>query len=91
MLDHKRSFSPYHIVFHSFSTRINNNTSNNTRAVPLAQNSNQPQISIKLAEPKPFNFNTMQVHTWLSILKLYFFVVGLTYAATKEADTLAVC
>ena len=58
---------------------------------PLTQNRNQPQISIKLAKPKPFNSNTMQAHVCLSTLKYYFIVVGLTYAATKAADTQAAC
>ena len=58
---------------------------------PLANNKNQPQISIKLAKPKPFNGNPMQAHMWLSAVKHYFIVVGLTYTATEAADTEAVC
>ena len=41
-------------------------------------------------EPKPFNGNTMQAHTWLFTLKLYFIAVGLIYKATKASGTLTV-
>ena len=58
---------------------------------PLANNKNQPQISIKLAEPKPFNSNTIQACAWLSALKWYFIVVGLTFTATEAADMEAAC
>ena len=57
---------------------------------PLA-NTKRLQISIKLAEPKPFNGNTTQACAELSILKCYFFMVDLTYTATKAADTEAAC
>ena len=33
----------------------------------------------------------MQSHTWFYILKHYFIAVGLTYIATKAADTEAAC
>ena len=33
----------------------------------------------------------MQAILWLSTLKQYFVVVGLTYTATKAADTEAMC
>ena len=52
----------------------------------LLINNNQSQIDIKLAEPKPFNGNTMQACAWLSALKNYFIAVGLTYTATEAAD-----
>ena len=58
---------------------------------PLAHSNNWPQISIKLVEPKPFNSNTMQACAWLSTLKQYLIIVGLTYKATEVADTLAAC
>ena len=58
---------------------------------PLAYSNNQPQISIKLVEPKPFNGNTMQAQTWLFTLKQYFIAIGLIYKATKAAETLAAC
>ena len=58
---------------------------------PLVNNNNQPQTNIELVEPKLFNGNTMQAYAWLSALKWYFITVGLTYAATKAADTLAAC
>ena len=58
---------------------------------PLIHINNQPQISIKLAEPKPFNGNTMQAHIWLSALKQYFIAIGLVYKATEASGTLAVC
>ena len=48
---------------------------------------NQLQIIIKLAKPRPFNGNTIQAHIWLSTLKCYLIVVGLTYTATKASDT----
>ena len=56
---------------------------------PLADNNNQPQISIKLAGPKLFNGNTTQAHAWLSALKLYFIVISLTYAAAEATGILA--
>ena len=58
---------------------------------PLIHSNNQPQISIKLAEPKPFNGNTMQAYAWLSALKRCFIAIGLFYKATKASGTLAVC
>ena len=58
---------------------------------PLIHINNQPQISIKLAEPKPFNGNTTQACTWLSALKRYFIAIGLIYKATKASGTLAAC
>ena len=58
---------------------------------PLIYSNNQPQISIKLVEPKPFNGNTLQAHVWLSTLKWYFIAVGLVYKATKASGTLAAC
>ena len=59
---------------------------------PLENSNNQPQISIKLVEPKPFTGNTAQAHMWLPTLKQDFIAVGLTYkATTKAADTLAAC
>ena len=57
---------------------------------PVANSNNQLQISIKLAELKPFTGNTILACAWLSTLKWYFIAVGLTYKATKAADTLAV-
>ena len=57
---------------------------------PLA-NKNWLQINIELAEKKPFKGNTTQVQAWLSILKHFFIVVGLTYIATDTADTEAAC
>ena len=57
----------------------------------LANNKNQTQITIKLAEPKQFNGNTMQACTWVLTLKHYFIVVGIAYTATKAADTEAAC
>ena len=57
----------------------------------LANNKNELKISIKLAEPKLFNSNTMKDCPWLSTLKRYFIVVGLTYMAQKAADTEAAC
>ena len=57
-----------------------------THACALLANKNQPQIIIKLVEPKPFNSNTTQAHAWLSTLKCYFIVVGLTYTATEAAN-----
>ena len=54
-------------------------------------NNNYLQNSIKLVEPKSFNGNTMQGHAWLSILKCYFIVLGLTFTAAEAADTEAVC
>ena len=57
----------------------------------LLANKNWLKISIKLVEPKLFNGNTMQAHTWLSTLKYYFIVVGLAYTATKADDTEAAC
>ena len=58
---------------------------------PLIHINNRPQISIKLAEPKPFNGNTTQAHTWLSALKRYFIAVELIYKATKASGPLAAC
>ena len=58
---------------------------------PLTNKKNWPQISIKLAEPKLFYSNTMQARIWLSTFKHHFMAVGLTYTATKAADTEAVC
>ena len=58
---------------------------------PLANNNNQLQIDIKIAEPKPFNDNTMQACAWLSTLKRCFIAVGLTYIATEAANTQAAC
>ena len=55
----------------------------------LISNNNKPQINIKLVETKPFNRNNMQACAWLSALEWYFIEVGLTYAATEAADTLA--
>ena len=57
----------------------------------LLANQNWLQISIKLAEPRLFNRNIAQAQAWLSTLKCYFTVVGLTYMATKAADVEAVC
>ena len=48
--------------------------------------SNHPQISIKLADPKPSTGMTMQALVWLSTLKRYFIVVGITFISTKAAD-----
>ena len=58
---------------------------------PLIHINNWPQISIKLAEPKPFNGNTMQARAWLSALKRYFIAIGLIYKATEASGTLAAC
>ena len=55
----------------------------------LIYSNNQPQISIKLVEPKPFNGNTTQACAWLSALKRYFIAVGLIYKATEASGTLA--
>ena len=57
----------------------------------LLANKNWPQISIKLVEPRSFNSNTMQAQACLSTLKHYFIAVGITYTATKAADTEAAC
>ena len=73
-------------------THVNySNTYNDTMHAPLANNKKWPQIIIKIEEPKPFTENIMQAHAWLSILKRYFFAFGITYKATKAADTLALC
>ena len=55
----------------------------------LTHSNNRPQISIKLAEPKLFNGNTMQACVWLSALKQYFIAIGLIYKAPKASGTLA--
>ena len=55
---------------------------------PLIHINNQPQITIKLAEPKPFNGNTTQAHAWLSALKWYFISVGLVYKVIEASGTL---
>ena len=57
---------------------------------PLA-NKNKVEIRIKLEEPRPFYGNTMQAYAWLYALKYYYILVGLTYTATKAADTEASC
>ena len=56
---------------------------------PFIHINNRLQISIKLAEPKPFNGNTTQAHAWLSALKQYFITVGLIYKATEAPGILA--
>ena len=53
---------------------------------PLAKR-NQPIISIKLAKLKSFNGNTTHAPVWLSTIKCYYIVVGITYIASSTANT----
>ena len=62
-----------------------------TSYAPLANNNYQPQMSIRLAERKPFTGKTMQACVWLFILKRYFIATGFIYKSTETADTPAAC
>ena len=42
-------------------------------------------------DPKPINDKIIQAWAWLSALKCYFIIIGITCIATKAADAEAAC